>query len=131
VPRDITMVTPVPLGLADWRAAAAAASKSAPEPARLIGLAPGESFSARPQGALVVVSAPGLGVVLTAAASQAATTAHDVARLFPEAGRLARRGAWWTEAWAPWGAGGAAGAAIARALANSVGGLAQAADGDR
>ncbi|MDR1393284.1 MAG: hypothetical protein LBJ62_04875 [Bifidobacteriaceae bacterium] len=86
-------------------------------------------FQATPEADLVTISAPRFGVVLTAAASRRAAVMDQLIRLVPEAGALRNGPAWWTEAWAPWGAGGSAGLAIAQLLAASLGGLIQASEG--
>ncbi|MDR2253793.1 MAG: hypothetical protein LBD97_08065 [Bifidobacteriaceae bacterium] len=122
MPRDVVIVTPQPLSAAHWRAAATAAARAKRD-------APDEDwFSAHADGAVTTISSPALGAVLTAAPSRRVRVAHDLIRLVPEA-RAVAGAAWWTEAWAPWGPGGAVGVSIARILAASLGGVIQAAEG--
>jgi hypothetical protein len=130
MPRDITIITPVPLTWAHWAAAADAAAQVSDEPASLLGVPPTDRFVTKPGLEALTISEPGLGTVLTVGASRPAQVAGEVLRLVPEANALAGRAVWWTEAWAPWGPGGAAGVSMSRVIAHALGGVVQAADGE-
>jgi hypothetical protein len=114
MPRDITIITPLEVTAAHWRAAAQAAG----------------AYLTGADSTAVTVAAPRFGTILTAAPARLVAAADDVLRLIPEASGFGDRPVWWTEAWAPWGAGGGTGVAVSRALAASLGGVVQAADGE-
>ncbi|MDR2380905.1 MAG: hypothetical protein LBE08_06995 [Bifidobacteriaceae bacterium] len=129
MPRDIAIITPAPLVFEHWQAAAAAASEASGGPHSLLVWPPSWQFTAVCEADVTTISTPDLGTVLTAAASQLAREPSELRRLIPETADFQGAQTWWTEAWAPWGPGGAAGVSMARALAASLGGIAQAAEG--
>jgi hypothetical protein len=125
MPREIVLITPAPVTRGDWAEAAAAVGRAADLSCPWLGSARGGPFVAKEEPGAVTISAPGSGTVLTAMRSARAEVTDEVARLVPEAADLVDQVVWWTEAWAPWGAAGAAGVAMSQALASSLGGVAQ------
>ncbi|MDR0366539.1 MAG: hypothetical protein LBH68_06930 [Bifidobacteriaceae bacterium] len=128
MPRDIAMVTPVPLTRELWQSACDAVQERYREPTAAEAPAC-SAVKVAPHGReMLVVSAHRVGVVLTVMASLKADQFEEVARLVPSAHSLTGQSLWWTEAWAPWGAVGDAGVVMAKALAHAVGGVVVAAD---
>jgi hypothetical protein len=125
----VAIITPTAVKAEHWRGGAKAAARFSREPLSLLGIASGGPFSVKETPEGFVVTSSDLGTVLTASHSLRADNRAELVRLVAEAAQLESGPTWWTEAWAPWGPGGAAGVSIAKAVAASLGGVAQTAEG--
>jgi hypothetical protein len=129
MPRDIAIVTPIPLTPALWEMAGNAASSGKQcQFGTDLGLAGSQLQLADLGSGALQLTAEGGDLLLTVSPSLRSDCLDGVALLVPQVRALVGSPLWWTEAWAPWGRSGFPGVAIAKALAAAVGGYAMAAD---